>query len=224
MQEILEKMDRLTNETKREHLAVFDLEGNPLCDIIPGKRGEVDIPPEIMELAKITEPNSWIVVHTHPDAVSFSEADIRGAVSIKATHTEMVIGRGNIVYSFEVEPLRNKDLSINPFRDLQYGEMVSPGEFTLREWEALQPARDRTTIFQRARAIIRDNEDKGRYAKFRGKTFMEQGIMIRISPKGKSFDTYFTEVDRANQVLDVQKVMFSERFGSMLMVRRLIND
>ena len=193
--------------------------------IVPGEKCEVDIPPGMMGLAKNVEPNSWIVVHTHPDASPFSVTDVRSAVSVKATHTEMVIGRGNIVYSFEVKTLRGKSYkrALGNFDSLVKTWEWEPqmeSRFTPGERQALKPAFDRMTNYLQADKAVRLNHGSGKYKNRRPNvSFIDQGVEIRI--ENGSIYTAFTDNDLANQAFDVQRVMFKERFGCELRAERL---
>jgi len=230
MQTDLEEMDRLTNETQNEHLVIFDLEGNQMCDIISGERYGVSFTDEAQYMIENAKPNSLIVVHTHPSPSPFSKKDIENVLDsdCESIHTNVVIGRGNIVYSHQAQPLRyvkasGKQLRLNSFERLLAGEEVPAKSFNEREIRALQPFFDREERLFQTYGTVWDNFHDGRYERRKGQVFTEGDVLVSVPLRGEP-DLDASPKYWANQASDVLRVFFTERVGTNFKVERLYND
>ena len=212
MRASLMELDDLTNKKRKEYLAIYDLEGNLLFGpFSSNERGSVSLPKEGINIIKSASANSLVLVHTHPENASFSPGDLKSTFGCKSVKTEVVIGRGNIMYSYDGQELRSnvkaKDLSLlniltnlenttahdRAVKNLFKGNIPSMAQKFLDENKACYDSM--LTVIQ--------NWAHGKYADKIGTTFIQDRVSVKINkirpPTIKP--TYDTWANRVNESL-----------------------
>ena len=176
LREHLLAMDALTNKRKKEVLGVFDHEGNMLLsDYLIGKRGEVEWTVELENLVDTSPEGSLVFVHSHPNSISFSADDIEITLECKSIGTDMVIGRGNVLYTYETRGRRLTGETMNDFE-----RSPSPEGMAFRAIEERI-----VNTWSDGRMNVEDKHREGVYNDRWGQTFVDEGIQVRIDRNGK---------------------------------------
>ncbi|MCL1794638.1 MAG: hypothetical protein FWG34_12320 [Oscillospiraceae bacterium] len=206
MRASLMDLDDLTNKKKKEYLAVYDLEGNLLFGpFTSNRKNYVEFTQELETLVDSAAPNSLIMVHTHPLSHTFSPADLENTLGNKSIKTDVVIVRGNIMYSYDGQELRSNmqtgDLSfLNDFNNLHE---VSYNRATQDLFKGSTPdmvqrflAENRS--FNISLGKVFQNWTYGKYSDKLGTEFVDEGIQVRIS-RADNILTDMTYTDRSNR-------------------------
>ena len=191
-------MAELTKKKKREVMGLFDQEGNLLLsDFVVGNKYYVDATPEAINLLRNSPPRSLIWVHTHPHSASFSEDDLRVTRNFPSVGTDIVVGMGNVMYTYNTQRQRERE----PLR-LRHAR----GEWELPETRTYNELRNRLDIvLANGREAVYASANRDEYRHLRNQGIVDHGIYVRIGRSGNVTGTghtsrNFTELENARNL------------------------